>query len=1086
MSQLPIILGLLNDTGTPGDGITADAAPILYGTAAPGALVHILRGGTQIGSATANAEGAWQALANLIGEGSIDLFARTTAGDSAGYRLAVDQTAPGAPLLTGFAGDTTGDRSQPIWQTVDTTPSVAGTAEAGAIIRAYDGATLLATTTAGLGGAWTLDLGNRPLGQFYAIGIEAEDGAGNASSRTALNLRVGETTVPVVTAVQGPVAANYVTGAALDFIVQFNKPVAVSTPPGGSGPLLEVLVGDQLLTARYVANAAPHRLTFRLVLPAGGSDQDGIALGRLLTTGGAILDTSNNPLSGGLAGVSDLSGVLVQADLTAPVLASLVGPAAGNHAAGDLLVFTLVFNEAVQLQQGAGAGPQLQVGIGGTTWLAGYQGQLAADRLSFGLVVQADAVAQTGIALGALLPGGAHVLDMAGNAWTWDLGALPDLSAVLVQADLAPPTIQAVTLEQAGPFGLGESIILDVQVSEAVSIGLGGVAPVLRLSIGGQPVQASLLPGSDPSLLRFGMVVAPGMAATGIGLIGLSDPSAAITDLVGHPLNLGLPATPALASQVIDAVAPVASLVLPAAARHIPGDILHLVLTTTEAVHLADGLDLPGLVLDLNGTSRTAVFDPAHSTATSLAFDFLVQAGDVARSGIRVTGLDDPGGRLQDVAGNALHVSAPEGLLAASIWPADQTPPTALPVSEPVRDTAIDVTLEFSEPLVLSGGAPSLLIDVDGTPRLASLVSAPQPTILLFHLDLSSPPQDLEIQGLSVAGHVADAAGNDWDGSDIAGRGWHYALSGDRSLAGGAGDDTYYVDSQADVVFESAGQGNDRVVAAGSYYLFDHVEALTLAAGAGDLFGVGNADANILTGNAGANVLLGLDGTDTILGAAGQDVLYGMAGNDSLDGGSGSDTLIAGDGADTLDGASGAGEQDDLYGQAGDDTYRVDTLADLVFESLGEGIDTVFASITGAGYYLPVNTEHLVLLGGMPFGIGNDLANAVTGNAVGNWLLGGGGDDTLNGKGGGDVLFGEAGADIFVFERGTGGDVIGDFTPRTDHIRMIGLNLLTVGQILTATTQDGDSVTIDLGQGDVLVLTGVVKAALTNGDFVFG
>ena len=1088
MSLLPTILGLLNDTGTAGDGITADAAPILYGTAAPGALVHILRGGTQIGSATANAEGAWQALANLIGEAGIDVLARTTAGDSASYRLVVDQTEPGAPLLTGFAGDTTGDRSQPIWQTVDTTPSVAGTAEAGAIIRAYDGSTLLASTTAGFGGAWRLDLGDRPLGQFYAIGIEAEDGAGNVSSRTPLHLRVGETTVPVVTAVQGPAAANYATGAAIDFIVQFNKPVAVGTLPGGSGPLLEVLVGDQVLTAGYVSNAAPHRLTFRLVLPAGVSDQDGIGLGRLLTAGGAIIDTSNNSLSGGLVGVNDLSGVLVQADLTTPVLASLVGPGAGNYAAGDLLVFTLVFDDAVQLQQGAGAGPQLQVDIGGTFWLASYQGQPAADRLSFGLVVQADAVAQAGIALGALLPGGASVLDLAGNAWDGDLGVLPDLSAVLIQADLTSPTIQAVTLEQAGPFGLGESIVLAIQLSEAVTIGIGGAAPVLQLTIGGQPVQASLLPGSDPSLLRFGTVVAPGMAATGIGLVGLSDPAGAITDLAGHRLDLGLPAAPALASQVIDAMAPVASLVSPAAAQHIPGDILHLVLATTEVVYLADGLGLPGLLLDLNGSSRTAVFDPLHSTATSLAFDFLVQAGDVARSGIRVTGLDDPGGRLQDAAGNAPQFSTPNGLLAASVWPVDQTPPTALHVSEPVQDTAIDFILEFSEPLVLSGGAPYLAVDIDDVRHLAGLVSAPQSTILLFHLDLASLPQDIDIQGLATAGHVADAAGNDWGGSDISGLGWHYALSGDTSLAGGLGDDTYYVDSQADVVFESAGQGHDTVIAAGSYYLFEDIEALTLATGAGDIFGIGNSDANIVTGNTGANLLLGLDGADTLVGCEGADILFGGSGDDLLTGGPKLvfDLLAGGDGADTLDGASGFGERDCLCGQAGDDAYRVDTTTDLVIESPGEGTDTVFASIIGAGYGLSANIENLVLLGTTTFGIGNDIANAVTGNASGNWLLGGGGDDTLNGKGGGDVLFGEAGADTFVLERGTGGDAIGDFTPGTDHIRLIGLALATVGEVLAATTQSGDSAAIDLGQGDVIVLNGVTKAALTAGDFLFG
>ena len=40
---------------------------------------------------------------------------------------------------------------------------------------------------------------------------------------------------------------------------------------------------------------------------------------------------------------------------------------------------------------------------------------------------------------------------------------------------------------------------------------------------------------------------------------------------------------------------------------------------------------------------------------------------------------------------------------------------------------------------------------------------------------------------------------------------------------------------------------------------------------------------------------------------------------------------------------------------------------------------------------------------------------------------------------GNDVLFGEAWIDTFVFERGTGGDVIGDFAAGTDKVQLAGL-----------------------------------------------
>lgn len=75
-----------------------------------------------------------------------------------------------------------------------------------------------------------------------------------------------------------------------------------------------------------------------------------------------------------------------------------------------------------------------------------------------------------------------------------------------------------------------------------------------------------------------------------------------------------------------------------------------------------------------------------------------------------------------------------------------------------------------------------------------------------------------------------------------------------------------------------------------------------------------------------------------------------------------------------------------------------------------------------------------MLVGTTAFGVGNGLDNLMIGSGSGNYLLGGAGDDVLDGRGGNDVLFGEAGNDVFVFQPGTGGDVIGDFTIGEDRI----------------------------------------------------
>lgn len=355
------------------------------------------------------------------------------------------------------------------------------------------------------------------------------------------------------------------------------------------------------------------------------------------------------------------------------------------------------------------------------------------------------------------------------------------------------------------------------------------------------------------------------------------------------------------------------------------------------------------------------------------------------------------------------------------------------------------------------------------------------------------------------------------DGSDVLNGG----LGAD-GLYGGAGDDIYVVNVQADLAFEDAGQGLDAVVATSGYYLFANIENLTLVAGAGSIFGVGNELANGITGNEGDNLLIAGAGEDVVLGSAGNDSLFGQDGDDVLNGGSGvdyvvggagddamsggnqsdavygedgddlvvggggfsTDILVGGAGDDSLDGDSGLGDYDLMDGGAGNDGYFVDTPDDLTFEAAGGGLDFVVARISGAGYYLYPNVEDLFLEGETPFGVGNELDNILIGSPSGNYLLGGAGNDTLIGEGGNDVLFGEAGADVFVFERGTGGDAIGDFAVGVDRMDLRGLGFSDFAQVQANMVQNGNVSAINLGEGDFIIIHNVAMNAFSAGDFV--
>jgi Ca2+-binding RTX toxin-like protein len=245
--------------------------------------------------------------------------------------------------------------------------------------------------------------------------------------------------------------------------------------------------------------------------------------------------------------------------------------------------------------------------------------------------------------------------------------------------------------------------------------------------------------------------------------------------------------------------------------------------------------------------------------------------------------------------------------------------------------------------------------------------------------------------------------------------------TGTNILQGGAGDDTYAVSGQNDFVTEAAGEGNDRILAYGSYSLAvgSAVELLTAANQNG-------TQALNLTGNGTAQSMIGNEGVNELYGLGGADVLFGLGGNDVLDGGSGADVARGG---------------------AGDDAYAIDDSLDQVIEVAGEGYDRLFTTVD----YRIGESQHIELLvGDQASGAalnlaGNNLSNTIVGNGGANLLEGhggvdrlegGGGNDTLDGGSEGDVLNGGAGADQFRFTSALDGnfDRIEDFLSGTDKI----------------------------------------------------
>jgi large repetitive protein len=237
------------------------------------------------------------------------------------------------------------------------------------------------------------------------------------------------------------------------------------------------------------------------------------------------------------------------------------------------------------------------------------------------------------------------------------------------------------------------------------------------------------------------------------------------------------------------------------------------------------------------------------------------------------------------------------------------------------------------------------------------------------------------------------------------------------TFAGGAGSDIYGVYNFGTVIVEGENAGHDLVWTNVNYALSANIEDMYLV---GDISGVGNASDNLIVGyQAGDNNIEGLGGNDTLSGGEGTDTLAGGDGNDYINGGAGNDFATGGIGNDTLDGSGDTAGVDNFAGGAGDDLYGVYNAADVVFEEVGAGHDTVWSIVN---YALTDNVEDLYLVGDIS-GTGNAENNIIAGYRGGNnTIYGLGGDDTMDGGAGNDYLNGGEGNDYLI--GGTGDDIL--------------------------------------------------------------
>jgi hypothetical protein len=183
-------LAASSDSGAIGDGITKVTQPSFTGTAPASDVVKLYDAAGLLGTATASGSGAWSITASqALAAGTYSLFATATnasgtvSANSASFALTIDTQAPAAPvalILAAASGDGVAGQTQ------STTPTISGSAAAGATVSLYDNGALVGSGAASSAGAWSITPTTALALGTQDFTATATDAAGNVSAASSV------------------------------------------------------------------------------------------------------------------------------------------------------------------------------------------------------------------------------------------------------------------------------------------------------------------------------------------------------------------------------------------------------------------------------------------------------------------------------------------------------------------------------------------------------------------------------------------------------------------------------------------------------------------------------------------------------------------------------------------------------------------------------------------------------------------------------------------------------------------------------------------------------------------------------------
>ncbi|PSL23684.1 Ig-like domain-containing protein [Chitinophaga ginsengisoli] len=360
-------------------------------------------------------------------------------------------------------------------------------------------------------------------------------------------------------------------------------------------------------------------------------------------------------------------------DITKPTVTSVAVPANKYYNAGQVMNFTVNFDEDIILNT-TGGNPYLTLTIGTATVNATYTGVSAARELNFSYTVVNGDLDMDGITVGALVLNGATIQDAATNDANLTLNNIGNTTQVRVNT-----TSPSVVLTSTANALINAPFTVTATFSEVVTTLTGSDISVTNGTVSG---------ASSADNITYTLTVIP----TADGPVSIQVPANAVVNIGG---NANTPSN--TLNFTYDATAPVVNgVAVPLNGYYKAGDVMNFIVTFNENINLNTTGGAPYLNVVLgSGTVRAAY---TVATASSLSFSYTVQPGDMDLDGITVGTLNLNGSTIKDDATNDANLTLNNIANTSGVFVHTGSPSVQLSTTAAARVNApFTVTAVFNE-----------------------------------------------------------------------------------------------------------------------------------------------------------------------------------------------------------------------------------------------------------------------------------------------------------------------------------------------------------------------------------------------------